>query len=106
MYAKIENGQVVETTTNIRKKFPNTSFPEGVTEHEGWVKVEGKAAPAAGKEVSTQTIEVVNSKPVRSFTYKDKEPDDLEVRLKALEDKAGVTAADKTKARNALKGRP
>ena len=51
MYALIKEGKIVETTRNLRKKFPNTSFPRELpASHEGWMKVEVPEAEAKDNE--------------------------------------------------------
>lgn len=71
MHAKIENGAVVETTPNLRRKFPHTSFPRNLPDqHGGWQKVvdPGPSAPA-GQRVASSTVDLVGGVPTVAYTY-------------------------------------
>lgn len=73
MYAKIENGKVTQTTNNIRREFPNVSFPRELPdEHEGWFKVqEVTETVPADKQVASTGIEIVSGKPQRVYVLED-----------------------------------
>lgn len=79
MYAKIKNGQITETTDNIRRRFPNTSFPRNLPNtHEDWVRV-AQTSPIVelGKRVSGSSVELVDGEPTHVYTYEDIPQEDL-----------------------------
>ena len=73
MYALIENGSITRTTNDLRKEFPNTSFPKTLPDsHEGFVKVTGdQPAPPAGQKLLETNIIMEDGVPVFSYTYED-----------------------------------
>ena len=82
MYAKIENGKIITTTANIRKEYPNTSFPPAFSadEFRGWKKVEMlKAEPPEGKVYDRTETVLVEGNPVQNHIYRDKTAAELEV---------------------------
>ena len=82
MYAKIENGKIVDTSTNIKSRFPNTSFPKGIPpeEYQGWFVVKGQPVIPEGKVIDQETIVVVDGKPVYNYTYRDKTQNEKQAR--------------------------
>lgn len=104
MYAKIENGQIVETISNLKERFPKISFKSDPPpdSHEDFVLVTGDPAPPQGKRVKSRTVTMQDGKPCFLYAYEDiqqQEINETEVRLEALETKAGITQADKDAAR-------
>lgn len=63
MYAKIENNQIVETTTSLKKKFPNVSFTRKMPEtFEQWMAVKTPGDVPEDKVVSAE-IELIDGLP-------------------------------------------
>lgn len=85
MYAKIENGEIVETAKRLKDKFPNTMFnKDGPEEYEGWYLVTGSPEVPEGKKLVSEALEVINGKPVRVFTYEDKNSTEKEEKVQFL----------------------
>jgi hypothetical protein len=96
MYARVSGNEVVQTTNNLRKEYPKTSFPKELPdEFDGWVKVTGAPSTKKGRRVLSKNVAITNGKPVFEYEYEDvvdqeAEPSELEIRLNALEAKGAV----------------
>jgi len=84
MYAKIENGKIGKTTNNLKKLFPNVSFRQGVVpdKYEGWYKVTGSPVIPDGRVVDKEVIKIVKGLPIRTYTYRKFNRDELMVSWK------------------------
>jgi hypothetical protein len=115
MYAKVENGTIVKTTTDLRKEFPNTSFPRKLPESfGGWDLITGTPDVPEGKVIEGHSLQVVDGKPKKVYTYKERTPEEIaekaerarvnapaniaaetnSVLIRALAEKIGLTVSD------------
>ena len=84
MYVYIRNGKIVETIGNIRKAFPNTSFPADLpTKYQDpktkkiWTKVEDAGAYApAGKVFKEKTPVLRDGAPTMQYVFRNKTADE------------------------------
>jgi hypothetical protein len=106
-YAKIVNGEVVETVRNLQKRFPKTSFPRVLPDqHDGFVKVQGKADAPVGKKIVSREIVINAGLPEFEYVLEDvvqDEPSEEEVIFQAIVDKISLTDKEKEDAREKIK---
>lgn len=78
MHALIDNNSIVRITNNLRKEFPNTSFPKDLPdEYDGWVKVvDNGSNPSEDKQLSSSFVDLVDGVPTVIYVYEDI-PDDV-----------------------------
>jgi hypothetical protein len=72
MHALIENNNIIRTTNNLRREFPNTSFPRKLPdEFEGWVKIAAPDVPEGKKIGDVVLVDGVPTFEVVDVTYND-----------------------------------
>jgi hypothetical protein len=106
------NKQTLEpvTRSQIKAAHPHTSFPREIPQD--WLESHGYAQvidtfpePAPGQNSVTDGIELVDGEYRQKWRYEDvpiPEPEELEIRLAAIETKLEITEENKQAARAAL----
>lgn len=84
MHALIENNEIVRTASNLRREFPNVSFPRELPEeYEGWVKVvEAPVDSPEERKLARKEVQIVDGAPTLVPVYEDFSKDELKSHAK------------------------